>query len=50
MKSELVRKAIQKAYGKRVRKIEDDFYTALDKVEKALKELESEGLNTEGEI
>jgi ParB family chromosome partitioning protein len=47
MKTELMRKAIQKAYGKRVRKIEDDFYTALDKVEKALEELATEGLTAE---
>ena len=43
MKTELLRKAVQKVYGKRVRKIEDDFYTALEKVKKALKELEKEG-------
>ncbi len=44
MKTELLRKAVQKVYGKRVRKIEDDFYTALDKVESALEELKNEGL------
>ena len=47
MKTELLRKAIQKVYGKRVRKIEDDFYTALDKVKKALEEIGEEGLNGE---
>jgi ParB family chromosome partitioning protein len=49
MKTELVRKAIQKVYGKRVRKIEDDFYTAVEKVKKALLELAEEGLS-ESEI
>jgi ParB family chromosome partitioning protein len=47
MKTELLRKAVQKVYGKRVRKIEDDFYTALDKIEKALEELKEEGLTIE---
>ena len=47
MKAELLRKAIQKVYGKRVRKIEDDFYTALEKVEKALREIGEEGLQAE---
>jgi ParB family chromosome partitioning protein len=47
MKTELLRKAVQKAYGKRVRKIEDDFYTALDKIEKALKEIAEEGFQAE---
>ncbi|RTZ60658.1 MAG: chromosome partitioning protein ParB [Gammaproteobacteria bacterium] len=49
MKTELLRKAIQRVYGKRVRKIEDDFYTALDKVEKALEEIGEEGVQ-EGEL
>jgi len=47
MKAELLRKAVQKVYGKRVRKIEDDFYTALKKVEEALKEIGEEGLEAE---
>ena len=47
MKTELLRKAVQKVYGKRVRKIEDDFYTALEKVKEALKEIGEEGLATE---
>jgi ParB family chromosome partitioning protein len=47
MKTELLRKAIQKVYGKRVRKIEDDFYTALDKIKKALEEIGEEGLSEE---
>ncbi|NPB05658.1 MAG: ParB N-terminal domain-containing protein [Aquificae bacterium] len=47
MKTELVRKAVQKAYGKRVRKIEDDYYTALEKVKKALRELAEEGVGEE---
>jgi len=44
MKTELLRKAIQRVYGKRVRQIEDDFYTALEKVKKALQELASSDL------
>ena len=47
MKTELLRKAVQKVYGKRVRKIEDDFYTALEKIKKALLEVGEEGLQTE---
>jgi ParB family chromosome partitioning protein len=47
MKTELLRKAIHKVYGKRVRKIEDDFYTALEKIENALKEIAEEGLTAE---
>ncbi len=39
LKGEIVRKAVQKAYGARVRKIEDDFYTALDRINKACKQL-----------
>jgi len=44
LKTELVRKAVQKAYGKRVRTIEDDYYTALEKVKRALGEIAEEGL------
>ncbi len=47
LKTELLRKAIQKAYGKRVRKIEDDFYTALEKVKRALEELAEESFEGE---
>jgi len=47
MKTELLRKAIHKVYGKRVRQIEDDFYTALEKVKKALQELAEEGFGGE---
>ncbi len=47
MKTELLRKAVQKVYGKRVRKIEDDFYTALEKVKKALEEIGEEGIGEE---
>ena len=47
MKTELLRKAVQKVYGKRVRQIEDDFYTALEKVKKALQELAEEGFGGE---
>ncbi len=49
MKTELLRKAVQRVYGKRVRKIEDDFYTALEKVKKALEEIGEEGIG-EGEL
>ncbi len=48
IKTELVRKAVQKVYGKRVRTIEDDFYTALEKVKKALEELKDEWPQQEG--
>jgi len=47
MKTELLRKAVQRVYGKRVRKIEDDFYTALDKVGRALEEIAEEGWQEE---
>ncbi len=39
IKGEIVRKAVQLAYGMRVRKIEDDFYEALDKVQEACAQL-----------
>ena len=39
MKGEIVRRAIQRAYGIRVRSIEDDFYEALERVKEACKEL-----------
>ena len=47
MKTELLRKAVQKVYGKRVRKIEDEFYTALERVKEALKEIGEEGFQGE---
>jgi len=40
LKRELVQKAIQNIYGKRVRVIEDDFYTALEKIKEELKKVE----------
>ena len=42
LKGEIVRKAVQKAYGVRVRTIEDDFYSAVERVTQACQELTSE--------
>lgn len=39
LKGEIVRKAVQKAYGLRVRTIEEDFYTAIERVKEACQEL-----------
>lgn len=39
MKGEIVRKAVQKAFGVRVRVIEEDFYSAVELVKKACEEL-----------
>ncbi|QJA05496.1 chromosome partitioning protein ParB [Thermosulfurimonas marina] len=39
LKGEIVRKAIQRAYGVRVRTIEDEYYDALEKVKAAVREL-----------
>ncbi len=39
LKGEIVRKAIQRAYGMRVRKIEDEFYEALERVKEACEDL-----------
>jgi len=39
LKGEIVRKAVQLAYGVRVRKIEDDFYEALERVKEACAKL-----------
>jgi len=44
LKNEILRKAIQKVYGKNVRKIEDDYYTAIKKVKEALDSLTDEEL------
>ncbi len=44
LKQEILRKAVQKAYGKNVRKIEDDYYTAIEKVKEALDSLSEEDL------
>lgn len=39
MKGEIVRKAVQKAYGVRVRTIEEEFYTAVERVKEACQTL-----------
>jgi ParB family chromosome partitioning protein len=42
LKGEIIKKAVQKAYGVRVRTIPDDFYTAIEKVKSACESLSSE--------
>ncbi|OAG28730.1 ParB/RepB/Spo0J family partition protein [Thermodesulfatator autotrophicus] len=42
LKGEIVRKAVQRAYGIRVRKIDDDFYEAIEKIKEALAEISPE--------
>jgi ParB family chromosome partitioning protein len=42
LKGEIIRKAVQKAYGMRVRTIPDDFYTAIEKVKSACESLNLE--------
>ncbi len=42
LKGEIVRKAVQRAYGVRVRTIEDEFYEALERVKQACQELQPE--------
>ncbi len=42
LKGEIVRKAIQRAYGVRVRTIEDEFYDAIERVKEACRELSPE--------
>ena len=42
MKGEIVRKSVQKAYGVRVRTIEEDFYTAVERVKEACQNLTPE--------
>ena len=42
LKGEIVRRAVQLAYGIRVRKIEDEFYEAIDRVKEACAELTPE--------
>ncbi|RUM87455.1 MAG: chromosome partitioning protein ParB [Thermodesulfatator sp.] len=39
LKGEIVRKAVQRAYGVRVRSIEDEYYDALEKIKVAVEEL-----------
>jgi len=45
IKSEIFRKAFQGVYGKRVRNIEDDFYTAINKLSQYLEENKDEIIN-----
>jgi len=47
LKRELVQKAVQNIYGKRVRVIEDDFYTALEKIKEELKRVELIDIDTD---
>ncbi len=42
LKGEIVRKAVQKAYGIRVRTIEEEFYAAVERVKEACQELTAE--------
>jgi ParB family chromosome partitioning protein len=42
LKGEILRKAVQKAYGVRVRTIEDDFYSAVERVKQDCQELSQE--------
>ncbi len=39
LKGEIIKKAVQKAYGMRVRAIHDDFYTAIERVQSACESL-----------
>jgi ParB family chromosome partitioning protein len=47
MKGEIVRKAVQKAYGMRVRTIEEEFYTAVKRVKEACQSLTTEDFGGE---
>jgi len=47
LKGEIVRKAVQKAYGVRVRTIPDEFYEAIDRVKEACRELGPEDFGEE---
>lgn len=47
MKGEIVRKAVQKAFGVRVRTIEEEFYSAVELVKKACQELTPEDFGGE---
>jgi ParB family chromosome partitioning protein len=42
LKGEIIKKAVQKAYGMRVRTIPDDFYIAIEKVKSACEGLSPE--------
>jgi len=47
MKGEIVRKAVQKAYGVRVRTIEEEFYAAVERVKEACQSLTAEDFGEE---
>jgi len=50
LKGEILRKAVQKAYGVRVRTIEDDFYSAVERVKQACQELSQEDFGDVSEL
>jgi ParB family chromosome partitioning protein len=50
LKGEILRKAVQKAYGVRVRTIEDDFYSAIERVKQACQELSKEDFGDVSEL
>jgi len=50
LKGEIVRKAVQKAYGVRVRTIEDDFYSAVELVKQACEKLSKENFGEISEL
>jgi ParB family chromosome partitioning protein len=50
LKGEILRKAVQKAYGVRVRTIEDDFYSAVERVKQACQELTPEDFGDVSEL
>jgi ParB family chromosome partitioning protein len=50
LKGEIVRKAVQKAYGVRVRTIEDDFYSAIERAKQACQELSQEDFGDVSEL
>ena len=50
LKGEILRKAVQKAYGVRVRTIEDDFYSAIERVKQACHELSQEDFGDVSEL
>ena len=46
LKGEIIRKAVQKAYGVRVRTIGDNFYDAIEEVKEVRKELSTSDFET----
>jgi ParB family chromosome partitioning protein len=50
LKGEILRKAVQKAYGVRVRTIEDDFYSAVERVKQTCQELSPEDFRDVSEL